>query len=484
MKLRSRGFSPVLIGTLLSILFVREVIKPVSAQELLPDPDFVKTWDDPLPAPPSPTVTAPTSSVPTTKATPRTTVNTAPSITDADRQAVAKINTQQQQLLSNLRDSQQQQQEINSLAEDSKQKFEALRAVNTSLKQELLAMDEQQRQVTHTIAQISQQIDKLNEQLDVTTNRLLLKGQEVERQKNAVVSFVQAIYDRDNTSVLEVLLSSRTFADTLDEINHMQSLETAGQSLLNQLQVAEAELASEQASLQQKKENIDRLHAQLTKEQQILEVQQQSQRFLLDKTQGKEDEYQAMLNQFRIQAEQVEADIQALSADIAELKTASGLAALESQFGDRYALTNPQNGAIWPVDASYKGISAYFRDSGYQKLFGFPHSAIDIPAPAETPIRAPANGVVIKVVDNDGGSYNYLVVYHGTDNEGHDITTVYGHLPKVFVQKGDIVRRGDIIALTGGAPGTRGTGPYYTGPHLHFEVRSNGVAIDPLSWLP
>lgn len=455
----------------------------VWADDLPVDPDFVRTWDDPLPLPPTePVVTSqPTS---TAKPVTRSVVNTTPTITPEDRQAVAKVNTQQQQLLSNLRDSQQHRQEINSLAQDSLQKYEALRAVNTTLQQELLVLDEQQQQITQNIAQISAQVEKLTTQIDTTTNRLLLKKQEVERQKNAVVSYVQAIYDRDNTSVLEVLLSNSTFADSLDEINHMQSLEAAGQSLLDQLKAAEEELLAEQESLQQKKENVDRLHLQLKKEQQTLELQQQNQRFLLDKTQGKEIEYQAMLEEFRAQAAQVEADIMGLTSEIAELKGPASLAAIEAQFGDKYALTNPQNGAIWPVDASYKGISAFFRDSGYLKLFGFPHSAIDIPEPAETPIRAPANGVVIKVVDNDGGSYNYLVVYHGTDEEGRDITTVYGHLPKIFVQKGDLVRRGDVLAVTGGAPGTRGTGPYYTGPHLHFEVRQNGIAIDPLSWLP
>lgn len=461
--------------TLLTIALIMAtsvaVYPRIQADELPVDPDFVQTWITPTPT------ETPT---PTAKPVAKPAARTVPVITDADRAAVARANAQQQALVQNMTE----QNRLKSLAEDSLQKFTALQTVTGSLRDELLSLDQQAIQTKANIKSFDQALSELAVQIDTLNNKLLLKEQEISKQKQALVAYVQAIYQHENVSVLQVLLSHNTFADSLDEIQNMESLELAGKIMLDQLKSAQEELRSQQDLSQQKKDNLDKLRSRLTEEQQNLENQQQEKRFLLDKTQGKEEQYQAMLAEFRQQAQAVENDIQGLRSEIAKIKDPATLADIENRFGDKFALTNPQNGAIWPVDASYKGISAYFNDSGYLKLFGFPHSAIDIPEPAQTPIRAPANGVVLNEVDRDDGGYNYLVLYHGTDDQGHDITTVFGHLPKMFVKKGDIVHKGDIIALTGGAPGTRGTGPYYTGPHLHFEVRKDGTAIDPLTWLP
>ena len=62
--------------------------------------------------------------------------------------------------------------------------------------------------------------------------------------------------------------------------------------------------------------------------------------------------------------------------------------------------------------------------------------------------------------------------------------TVYGHVSSFLVEEGDLVRPDDIIALTGGTPGTKGSGLMTTGAHLHFEIYENGEHQDPLAYLP
>ncbi|OIO53137.1 hypothetical protein AUJ46_05755 [Candidatus Peregrinibacteria bacterium CG1_02_54_53] len=131
---------------------------------------------------------------------------------------------------------------------------------------------------------------------------------------------------------------------------------------------------------------------------------------------------------------------------------------------------------LWPVEPD-EGLSATFLDAGYEQRFGIPHNAIDIPVPQGSAIRSAADGVVDKIVDN-GLGYSYIIVKHD------GFATLYGHASVFFVAEGDTVRQGDVLAASGGMPGTPGAGTLTTGPHLHFEVIVEGERIDPLTVLP
>ncbi len=131
---------------------------------------------------------------------------------------------------------------------------------------------------------------------------------------------------------------------------------------------------------------------------------------------------------------------------------------------------------LWPVEP-LKGISAYFHDKAYQQRFKMQHNAVDIPAPQGTMVLAAAGGVIKDVVDH-GLGFNYITVEHPGG-----YSTLYGHLSKFAVEKGQTVVAGDIIGYSGGRPGTPGAG-FSTGPHLHFGVFMSGAAVDPMPFLP
>ena len=99
------------------------------------------------------------------------------------------------------------------------------------------------------------------------------------------------------------------------------------------------------------------------------------------------------------------------------------------------------------------------------------HPGIDIANDMGTPIVATADGVVTTAGWNDGGYGNMVDIDHG-----NGIMTRYGHAMQVAVSAGQHVRRGQVIAYMGS------TG-YSTGPHLHYEVRVNGKAVNPAGYL-
>ncbi|HLL31940.1 MAG TPA: M23 family metallopeptidase [Allosphingosinicella sp.] len=99
------------------------------------------------------------------------------------------------------------------------------------------------------------------------------------------------------------------------------------------------------------------------------------------------------------------------------------------------------------------------------------HAGIDLAGPIGTPIYATADAVVGRSEYNSGGYGNLVELEHG-----HGIQTRYGHLSRSLVRAGQRVKRGDMIGLMGSTGRS-------TGSHLHYEVRIDGKAVNPVPFL-
>ena len=115
----------------------------------------------------------------------------------------------------------------------------------------------------------------------------------------------------------------------------------------------------------------------------------------------------------------------------------------------------------WPIDGTiHEG-----------RAFRFGHRGIDIDAPNLSPVFASASGVVVWAGFHINGFGNLVALAHGNGWQ-----TFYAHLDTVSVGCGEYVQRGEQIGTTGLTGGT-------TFPHLHFEVRNNRLAYNPLQFL-
>ena len=148
-------------------------------------------------------------------------------------------------------------------------------------------------------------------------------------------------------------------------------------------------------------------------------------------------------------------------------KQETSLQTLIEYFEDKRSLY-ASTPAVWPVRG---WVTSPFgnRISPLTGMIQF-HEGIDIAAQIGTPVVAPADGVVIKA-DFEAGYGNVVELSHG-----YGLKTVFGHNSRLNVKPGQHVKRGDIIAYTGNTGSS-------TGPHLHYEVRVNGLPVNPVRYL-
>lgn len=116
-------------------------------------------------------------------------------------------------------------------------------------------------------------------------------------------------------------------------------------------------------------------------------------------------------------------------------------------------------------------VYGYTFTSGFKWRWGKLHSGVDLAVPEGTPVYAADNGKVIVAEDSGNGYGNYIIIDHQ-----NGFKTLYGHNSELLVSVGDIVAKGDKIALSGNTGNS-------TGPHLHFEVHVNDEKVDPQQYL-
>lgn len=162
------------------------------------------------------------------------------------------------------------------------------------------------------------------------------------------------------------------------------------------------------------------------------------------------------------------ADRPALTNDIVIISRAPETAALRPTLRAGVTAANTPN--IWPVTGPLSSGYGTRHNPFGGRSFEF-HKGQDIVVPTGTPVMATADGVVVSAGWHRGYG-NGIYIDHG-----NGIMTRYGHLSRIDVTEGQQVRRGDLIGLSGSTGRS-------TGPHLHYEVRIDGEATNPLQYLP
>lgn len=150
-----------------------------------------------------------------------------------------------------------------------------------------------------------------------------------------------------------------------------------------------------------------------------------------------------------------------------EVLAAAQLRLLPEILADLAALDLSVDGFVSPLEGRLSSAFGWRNIAVNGNRF---HAGVDIVANTGTPVAAARDGLVTRA--GWWGTYgNVVVLDHGDGSE-----TRYAHLSRVSVAAGDAVRQGDVVGNVGSTGAS-------TGPHLHFELRFDGRAVDPLQYL-
>jgi murein DD-endopeptidase MepM/ murein hydrolase activator NlpD len=337
-----------------------------------------------------------------------------------------------------------------------------LSAVAGELRAAQSAVAEAQRSLDLLEAELATEqarLDRLTERLRVQTRRLR-RLQEQHRKAVAVLEErVRAIYIEESPDVLSFIVSASSFSALIDNIEFLNRIGLQDERIAREVAEAKAKAAAERRATAETR----RLAAATVS---IISARADEARTVRNGLAADRDSLAqarrlkaSALADVRETREEYLAEAEALAAQSAALAAAIR----EAQKGAGSTGTGVSaSGLIWPVDGPVV--------SGFGMRWGRMHEGIDIAVPSGTPVRASADGTVI----HSGwlGGYGLLVVV----DHGNGLATAYAHNSSLLVAVGQQVSQGQTISLAGSTGNS-------SGPHVHFEVRVNGVAVDPLLYL-
>lgn len=334
-----------------------------------------------------------------------------------------------------------------------------------TLKNEIYRMETQIKKLETEVKLTQTKISEASLKIQGLASDISTQNIELEKQKNNISQILQQIYEYDQNSPIELILSNANFSDFLSQAQYAANLQEGVQQKLASIKKLKAQLEEQKTESEIQKTNLEDLKKQLNGKTSVLDNQKDDKADLLTTTKNQEKIYQASLTTLQKQRKQIENEI-----FVAEQKLILAI--------NQNSITGGKGTFLWPIDGTmtqnYGCIVSSFARNSYPACNegrgngGF-HNGIDIDLNTGDKVIATRDGTISGVANMARYAYGrWITIKH--DN---GLTTLYAHLSVQSVAIGQKVKTGDIIGY-GGSTG------YSTGSHLHFTVyATNTFKIEP-----
>jgi murein DD-endopeptidase MepM/ murein hydrolase activator NlpD len=424
-------------------------------------------------------------------------------------------------------------------SKEIKEEINALKGDRTAIWAELEALQSEQdanwesieemvahkENIDQQIGLLYEEIENINGQIRSYTELIAANQEELDVAEAKLAELneknkerIQAMEEEGTVSYWSVLFKAKSFTDLIDRLNMMEEIHRADQRRMNELSEAAQAVAEARTALESEKLALEDSRAELKASQAVL-----------DEKRAEADELLAELNEDKRALDAMEADWEAeeakLAAEIAaaEVEYTKALKAeeearrkeeerkrkeeeerkrKEEEEKKKQEEANKGSGSNSGSNNGGSGNSggnnggsgnsggsgfvsgeSWGRPCSWIKLtspYGYRihpttgqykfHNGVDLANNQGTPIYAARSGKV--TVDTYGSTYGYYV----TINHGDGYSSLYAHMTRSVVDKGDTVKKGQLIGYMGSTGRS-------TGPHLHFSIFYNGSSVNPMNYI-
>ncbi len=260
------------------------------------------------------------------------------------------------------------------------------------------------------------------------------------------------VYKQGEPNMIQVVLSSRGFADMVQRTTYMERIATQDRRIITTVTRLRGETKHETVKLA----GLEREASKLVAIVRDRRNEVAGAKHVLD---SRRDVLASAVSTRKTKLAKISKSIAADEEDLAAMQSSSS-AVGGMLSGGHYKQGTGQLAV--PVNGQFT--------SPFGQRWGRMHEGVDIAVPVGTPVHAADTGTV-RIAGWMGGYGNYICIQHSAT-----LSTCYGHNSSLRVRVGQSVTKGQVIAASGN------TG-HSTGPHVHFEVRINGNAVDPMGYL-
>lgn len=284
-------------------------------------------------------------------------------------------------------------------------------------------------------------------------NNIETKEESIQKSETSLKEMLYSLYQNENKSFVEMFLSKEKLEEFSKEYNNTLSINESVRNYINELLSEKEQLTNSKIQKLGEQDKLNSLkQTLLAKETAVLNTKKEKDT-LLAETKNKEAAYQKML------AEQIK------RRDSFEKAMADYEAQLQFILNPKLLPKEGSGVLSWPLDS-------ILITSPYGSRWGSFHYGLDFRAPVGTSVMAMASGVVEGTGDTDiscrGASFGKWVFI----KYNNGLSSTFGHLSVISAKKGQEVKKGDVVGLSGNTGSS-------TGPHLHVAVYASlGVKID------
>jgi murein DD-endopeptidase MepM/ murein hydrolase activator NlpD len=350
--------------------------------------------------------------------------------------------------------------DLNSKLDDKQAELDQAKDKKGVLTTEISRYNDQIEQLTGEVAAlrtreaaVQQELDEAEAELVAEQHDLRILRERLDRTVKALEDRLVDIYMSDEPSAISVVLESDGYDDALGRYEYLQRIQDRNSEIVGRVRELRDDTAATVERVRATRDSIAAKKAELVRTRQELEAQEAK----LDRARARSKH---ALSRVDGHVDHLEGDVSDIQKKIQQqLMAQSGVTALPAG-----PIQGGSAGFIWPVNGPVV--------SGFGIRWGRPHEGVDIAVPAGTPIRAAKDGTIAFAESEaeSGGYGNYTCIDHGGG-----LSTCYAHQSSFAITSGS-VQQGDVIGYVGC------TGHCF-GDHLHFEVRINGTAVDPMGYL-